>query len=96
VAVFFIDVETGRIATQAQLIEAGHAPAGEAPPPPWHPVQGPRDASTLFYAVLRKQVQGRERAAWIGTLCIRHGGQQAFLEQRGWAEVAVEEIRAGP
>ena len=37
---------------------------------PWHPIQGPSDASTMWYAVLRK----RERGVFIGTLCIRHIG----------------------
>jgi hypothetical protein len=95
VAGFFINVESGRVATHAQLIEGGEADEGEQPELPWHPVQGPRDASTALYAVLRKRVEGRSRAAWIGTLCIRYGGRQAFLEERGWEEVAVSEIRAG-
>jgi hypothetical protein len=95
VAGFFINVDTGRVATQAQLIEAGEASEHQEPALPWHPLQGPRDASTALYTVLRKRVEGRQRAAWIGTLCIRYGGRQAFLEERGWEEVRVEEIRAG-
>jgi hypothetical protein len=43
--------------------------------------------------VLRKQVRGRERDAWIGTLCLRHGDRQASLEREGWEEVAVDEMR---
>jgi len=27
------------------------------PPKPWFPIQGTRDATTLWYAVMRKQVQ---------------------------------------
>jgi hypothetical protein len=92
---FFINVETGQVATRAQLVEAGETPPSEPPALPWHPVQGPGDASTALYAVLRKQVRGRERDAWIGTLCIRHGGRQASLERDGWEEVSVEEMRAG-
>jgi hypothetical protein len=42
----------------------------------------------MWYAVLRK----RERGIFIGTLCIRHTGRQASLEQRGWEEVPVERI----
>jgi hypothetical protein len=93
---FFINVETGRVATRAQLVEAGETLPHEPPALPWHPVQGPDDASTALYAVLRKQVRGRERAAWIGTLCIRHGGRQASLEREGWQEISVEEMRTGP
>ena len=93
---FFINVETGSVATHQQLIDAGHAPrSGEPPALPWHPVQGPGDASTALYAVLRKRVQGREREAWIGTLCIRYGDRQASLEREGWEEVQVEKIRTG-
>ena len=60
------------------------------------PVQGPGDASTAVYSVLRKQVRGRQRDAWIGTLCIRHGDRQASFESQGWQEVSVGEMRAGP
>ena len=60
----------------------------EGPVEPWHPIQGPRDASTMWYAVLRK----RERGVFIGTLCFRHTGRQASLEGSGWREVPVEEI----
>ena len=58
------------------------------PPRPWHPVRGDRDASTLWYAVMRKHVKG----VFIGTLCIRHSDHQASLVQEGWQEVPVEEM----
>jgi hypothetical protein len=93
---FFINVDTGRVATRSQLVEAGETPPHEPPTLPWHPVQGPGDATTAVYAVLRKRVQGRNRAAWIGTLTIRHGERLASLTREGWEEVAVEEMRAGP
>jgi hypothetical protein len=92
---FFINVDTGRVATGAQLVAAAESPPDEPPALPWHPVQGPVDASTALYAVLRKQVQGRERTVWIGTLTIRHGERHASLEREGWQEVSVDEIRAG-
>jgi hypothetical protein len=76
------------VATRAQLAEAGICDEPGRPPRPWHPIQGPDDASTLWYAVLRK----RERGVFIGTLCIRHTGRQALLEERGWEEVPVERI----
>lgn len=60
----------------------------DKPVTPWHPIQGPRDASTMWYSVLRK----RERGVFIGTLCFRHTGRQASLEERGWEEVPVEAI----
>ena len=80
------------MATRRQLVEAGLADDAELPVRPWHEIQGPSDASTMWYAVLRK----RERGVFIGTLCIRHTGRQASLEATGWAEVPIEEIKAGP
>jgi hypothetical protein len=93
---FFINVDTGVVATHRQLVASGETPRDEPPALPWHPVQGSQDASTAVYSVLRKRVRGQERDAWIGTLCIRYGGQQAFLEQRGWEEVPVDEIGGPP
>jgi hypothetical protein len=88
-AVFFIDTATGQVATQGQLVEAGIAPAGDVPPRPWHRIQGSRDATTLWYAVLRR----RERGVFIGSLVFRHSDHHALLLERGWDEVAVDEIR---
>lgn len=78
------------VATRRQLVAAGAADASERPLPPWHPIQGPSDASTMWYAVLRK----RERGVFIGTLCVRHTGRQASLERAGWEEVPVADIAA--
>jgi hypothetical protein len=87
-ASFFIDTATGQVATLRQLVEAGVADAVEPPPRPWHPIQGTRDATTMWYAVLRK----RERGVFIGSLVLRHTAHHASLLQQGWQEVAVEEI----
>jgi hypothetical protein len=88
VGAFFIDVQTGQVATRRQLEDAGVVRGDDPPPPPWHPIQGPSDASTMWYAVLRKRTKG----VFIGTLCIRHTGRQASLEEQGWEEVTVAEI----
>jgi hypothetical protein len=88
VGVFFVNTEDGRVATRAQLAEAGLVDDLDKPVKPWHQIQGPSDASTMWYAVLRK----RERGVFIGTLCIRHTGRQASLEERGWEEIPVAEI----
>lgn len=77
------------MATRSQLVDAGLADDDRKPALPWHPIQDSGDASTMWYAVLRK----RERGVFIGTLCIRHSSRQASLEAAGWEEVAVEEIR---
>ena len=67
---------------------AGVTPSDVPPPRPWHPVRGDRDASMLWYAVMRKQVKG----VFIGTLCIRHSEHHASLLQQGWQEVPVDEV----
>jgi hypothetical protein len=76
------------VATLNQLAEAELLDEQDKPVSPWHRIQGPSDASTMWYAVLRK----RERGVFIGTLCIRHTGRQASLEERGWEEIPVEAI----
>jgi hypothetical protein len=76
------------VATRTQLAEADLVDGLDKPVKPWHQIQGPSDASTMWYAVLRK----RERGVFIGTLCIRHTGRQASLEERGWEEIPVPEI----
>src|SRR3954468_18421219 len=86
--VFFIDTQTGRVATFKQLREVGLADDSGKPVAPWHPISGPDDASTMWYAVMRK----RTRGIFIGTLCIRHVGRQASLQEQGWEEVPIEAI----
>ena len=87
-AQFFIDTATGRVATGRQLIGAGIATETEPPPRPWLRIQGTGDASTMWYAVMRR----RERGVFLGTLVLRHSDHQVRLAERGWEEVPVEEI----
>jgi hypothetical protein len=89
VAEFLIDTETGQVATRRQLTEAGIATEDGQAPPPWHRIQGTGDATTMWYAVLRRQ----ERGVFIGSLVIRHSPHHALLLERGWREVPVHEIR---
>jgi hypothetical protein len=86
--VFFIDTGNGQVSTQRQLVASGIATEDGVAPRPWFRIQGPSDASTMWYAVLRK----RERGVFIGTLAIRHGDHHASLLQAGWEEIAPEEI----
>jgi hypothetical protein len=90
VAVFFIDTDTGQVATQRQLIDAGVAGEVDPPPRPWHRIQGTSDASTMWYAILRR----RERGVVIGTLVLRHSSRYASLIEAGWEEVPIGEIAA--
>jgi hypothetical protein len=90
-ASFLIDTDTGQVATLRQLMAAGIAdPATGVAPRPWHPIQGTGDATTMWYAVMRKQ----ERGIFIGALVLRHTDHYASLLQGGWQEVPVPEIAA--
>ena len=70
-------------------MEAGIGDSVDQPPRPWHPIQGTRDATTMWYAVMRKEVRP---GVFIGALCFRHSGHQASLVHGGWHEVPVDEI----
>jgi hypothetical protein len=87
-ATFFIDTQSGRVATGRQLVEAGVTDGTAPPPRPWHPIQGTRDATTMWYAVLRR----REKTVFIGSLVLRHTDHHTLLLSRGWEEVPVAEI----
>ena len=86
---FFVNYEDGRVATRTQLAEADLVDDDSNPVAPWHPIQGPGDASTMWYVVMRK----KDRGIFMGQLTVRHTGQQAFLEERGWEEVPIDQIR---
>jgi hypothetical protein len=85
---FFVNTQDGRVAVRRQLDEAGLVGEDEKPVDPWHHIQGPSDASTMWYAVMVKQMRG----VFIGMLCIRHLDRQASLQAEGWVEVPVESI----
>ncbi|MEJ7656755.1 MAG: hypothetical protein WKF33_06980 [Thermoleophilaceae bacterium] len=85
---FFVNTDDGRVATRAQLNEAGLADDRNDPERPWHRIQGPRDASTMWYAVFRKRMRG----VFIATLCFRHAARHASLRESGWEELPPERI----
>ena len=89
--VFFIDTSRGQVATRRQLVEAGVAGADGIPPRPWLRIQGTDDASTMWYAVLRR----RYREVYLGALAMRHTPHHARLLDQGWDEVPVDEIGEG-
>jgi hypothetical protein len=88
--VFLIDTSSGQVATLRQLIDAGIVAEDGTAPRPWLRIQGTPDASTLWYAVMRRQ----ERGVFIGALVLRHSAHHALLLERGWEEVPVEAIEA--
>jgi len=45
----------------------------------------------MWYAVMRK----RERGVFIGTLVLRHTAHHDLLLQRGWEEIAPQDIGVG-
>lgn len=57
-------------------------------PRPWLRIQGPSDASTMWYAVLRR----REKGIVIGTLTFRRSDRHTLLLTHGWEEVAIGDI----
>jgi len=87
-ALFFIDTDTGQVATQKQLIAADLVDDNGLPSRPWLQIRASGDATTMWHAVLRKQ----EKGIFIGTLTLRHGDHHTLLLQRGWQEIAPEEI----
>jgi hypothetical protein len=85
---FFINTQDGRVATQSQLAGADLLDEEFKAIKPWHPIPGPSEASTMWYAVMRKRMRG----VFIGMLCIRHLDRQASMKADGWVEVPVEAI----
>jgi hypothetical protein len=92
VAVFFINVSDGQVATLRQLVEAGVADGIVPPPRPWLRIQGTQDASTMWYAVLRR----KERGIHLGALALRHQQHWQKLLDEGWEEVPIDEIGVPP
>lgn len=90
-ALFFIDTGSGHVATQHQLVAARIAEPGGLPPRPWLRIQGTGDATTMWYAVMRKQ---EVRGIFIGTLVFRHSPHHSLLLEQGWEEIPHREITA--
>ena len=86
--VFYIDTSIGSVATVHQLIADGVTVGSDPPPRPWLRIQGSGDATTMWYAIMRR----RERGIWLGALVMRHGDHHARLLEQGWEEVALDEI----
>ena len=77
------------MATHKQLVEAGVSPADGVPPRPWLQIRATGDATTMWYAVMRKQ----ERGIFIGTLVFRHNPHHSLLLEQGWEEIPPQDVR---
>jgi hypothetical protein len=83
---FYIDTGSGEFATHSQLHAHGVLDQDGHARPPWHRVQATSDASTLWYALMRKRSHG----IWLGALTMRGGDHHAKLLADGWEDVAPE------
>jgi hypothetical protein len=83
---FYIDTGSGEFATHSQLHAHGVLDQDGHARPPWHRVQATSDASTLWYALMRKRTHG----IWLGTLTMRGREHHAKLLAEGWEEVPPE------
>ncbi len=81
-------MQEGSIATFDQLVEAEVIEPADDPALPWYKIDAPSDATTMWYAALRKQ----ERGIYLGTLTFRHCEHHSLLLKQGWEEVPVEDI----
>src|SRR5829696_8805328 len=87
---FYIDVESGSFATDELLRQHDLLDADGRGRPPWHRIQSTSDASTLWYALMRKRSQG----IWLGALVMRSADHYAKLLGEGWEEVPPERTGA--
>ena len=62
----------------------------EYPPRPWLRIKGTDDATTMWFAVLRR----KEKGIHIGSLVFRQSDHYSLLLESGWQEVPLAEIGA--
>lgn len=87
---FYIDTGAGEFATHEQLREHDLLDQDGRSRPPWHRIQATSDASTLWYALMRKPTRG----IWLGALVMRSADHYAKLLREGWEEVPPERVGA--
>jgi hypothetical protein len=94
--IFYIDTGSGEFATHDQLRQHELLDQDGRARPPWHRIQATSDASTLWYALMRKRSHG----IWLGTLVMRSSDHHPKLLSDGWEEVPPEltgaSLRGGP
>ena len=87
---FYIDTQSGHFATHTQLRDHDLLDRDGHALPPWHRIQATSDASTLWYALMRKPTRG----IWLGTLVMRGADHHAKLLGEGWEEVPPQQTGA--
>jgi hypothetical protein len=87
---FYIDTSTGEFATHTQLQAHDLLDSATKARPPWHRIQATSDASTLWYALMRKRSHG----IWLGALTMRSSDHYTKLLEDGWEEVPPERTGA--
>ena len=87
---FYIDTQAGDFATHEQLRANGLLDREGRSAPPWHRIQATSDASTLWYALMRKHTRG----IWLGALVMRSADHYAKLQREGWEEYPPEQVGA--
>jgi hypothetical protein len=87
---FYIDTGSGDFATHEQLREHGLLNRDGRATLPWHRIQATSDASTLWYALMRKPTRG----IWLGALVMRSADHYRKLLNEGWEEVPPERVGA--
>jgi hypothetical protein len=87
---FYIDTQSGDFATHEQLRAHGLLDREGHASPPWHRIQATSDASTLWYALMRKPTRG----IWLGALVMRSADHYAKLRGEGWEEFPPERVGA--
>jgi hypothetical protein len=85
---FYIDTSSGDFATHEQLRTNGLLDRESRATPPWHRIQATSDASTLWYALMRKQTRG----IWLGALVMRSADHYSKLQREGWEEYPPERV----
>ena len=88
--VFYIDTTSGQFATHDQLRRHDLLDRDGRSQPPWHRIQATSDASTLWYALMRKHTRG----IWLGALVMRSAAHYEKLLAEGWEEMPPEQTGA--
>jgi hypothetical protein len=87
---FYIDTSAGDFATHTQLQAHGLLDRDGTALAPWHRIQATSDATTLWYALLRKPTRG----IWLGALSMRSSDHYQKLLREGWEEVPPQRVGA--